>query len=964
MTDVYGDYRRKTSGREDPRLVRRDSKGSSSSERSKQQYDKLGIPISPKQRGTSNSPPKDSQSWLLHQNTTQNNQYNSSLQTAYQHLPPSLYTDHNQYSSQGYSTSYPAYQQQNYVQAPAYNPYQNYGQAQTGYNTGTVEPGPPGEEYPQNEWSAVTSYPNVNQTSNHPQVVTQPAEDSKKDAVAQELKQQKAEMAKQREEYVRRASVLRRELDLLRNQKQELLAEHSSEHDNNHILRENNKLQIEIQNKMKTIYNVIEMLSNIIGDRLTISELEEQFKEESPKQRREKSRRSVSTDKNNELESRFCYVYYDPELHWCRICDVFPKSAKDYLLHLHSKEHRQITQERDMVDTPWHRLPAEPELPSFEGATKKRMPIKGLQFLISATAWYCKLCDTWVGDLHCASQHLKSQNHNQNFANFVEQNPHWEIEWLRDRDKALVRITKDSRTDSDDSDKESWKNKKKDAPVDGKKDKKKKKVKKRKKHSSDSSSSSSSSDSSSENENSDKSKSIRVAMRNKMKLQAQMIMNEDVGGKWEVLGRLVEEQKKKEACEMGKESENEDNLINQWMTVNEPQEKDKRLFNNLKDRMKQKQEAEKARLAELEQKRLEKEKEEQELKLKKEKEEQELKEKEEEKRRIQEELERQREKEREQIRFKTKEKPKKKSPSKSPEKPPKISKSPSPERKKRERSPERHRRDSHHNENGRHSAERRRRSPSYERDRDSPSRRRSYRDKRSTSSHKKPHFIGRMPLFKNKKNEEKVEKEIKKEDYDIPRQSRFQPGNLARAFIPEPEVVCFPRLSSIPPLMIPPPPVLVPEPPKISEDLKPPPPPIINSDNVDENNDGMETEDNSLPAPPPPPNVTGDMDSDDDYNKDRAFSPSDYEDPMSQLYPETAGMMQYQYPGMDYNTMMYTQMYDYSQDVAVEGPVPPSDDVPLEHTMPLPPPPLPPDDPNEDLAMLGISADDMAAQMF
>ncbi|KAF5290561.1 hypothetical protein FQA39_LY14690 [Lamprigera yunnana] len=961
MTDIYGDYRRKTSGREDPRLARRDhSKTSNSSKRSKQQYDKLGIPISPKRRVSTPSPAKDSQNWPIHQH--QNSQYNSSLQTTYQHLPPSLYADHNQYTTQGYSTSYPAYQQSYTTQGGTYNPYQGYSQTLTAYNSGTVEPGPPGEEYGQNEWS---TYTNMTHTSNHPQPINQALENSKKDAVAQELMQQRAQMSKQREEYVRKVMVLRRELDLLRNQKQELLAENSSEHDNNHILRENNKLQVEIQNKMKTIYNVIEMLSNIIGDQLTISELEEQFKEDSPKHRREKNRRSVSTDKNNELESRFCYVYYDPELHWCRICDAFPKSAKDYLLHLHSKEHRQITQERDMVDTPWHRLPAEAELPSFEGATKKRMPIKGLQFLISATAWYCKLCDTWVGDLHCASQHLKSQNHNQNFANFVEQNPHWEIEWLRDRDKALIRISKDRRSDSDDSENHgNWKSKR-DAVNENKKDKKKKKIKKRKKHSSDSSSSSSSSDSSSENENNDNSKSIRVAMRNKMKLQAQMIMNEDVGGKWEVLGRLVEEQKRKEASEMGKESESEDNLINQWMTINEPQEKDKRLFNNLKDRMKQKQEAEKARLAEFEQKRLQKEKEEQELKEKKEREEQELKKREEEKRKQQEELERQREREREQIKFKTKEKSKKRSQSKSPEKIKKRSRSPSPERRKPDHSSERHRRDSH-NENGQHSSERRQHGSSYDRDHgDSPSKRRSYRDKRSTSAHKKPHFIGRMPLFKNKKNEDKIGKEIKKEDYDIPRQSRFQPGNLARAFIPEPEVVCFPKLSSIPPLMLPPPPVLVPEPPKISEEplLKPPPPPIINKEN--EKQEIVNIEDGSLPAPPPPPSVSVDyFDSDDEYNKGKPFSPSDYEDPMSQLYPETAGIMQYQYPNMEYNTMMYTQMYDYSQDVAVEGPVPPTDDLPLEHALPLPPPPLPPDDPNEDLAMLGISADDMAAQMF
>lgn len=67
---------------------------------------------------------------------------------------------------------------------------------------------------------------------------------------------------------------------------------------------------------------------------------------------------------------------------------------------------------------------------------------------------------------------------------------------------------------------------------------------------------------------------------------------------------------------------------------------------------------------------------------------------------------------------------------------------------------------------------------------------------------------------------------------------------------------------------------------------------------------------------------------------------------------------QYQY---DF-TMMYQQpVFDYPQQ---EQELVPAPDVPLEHTLPLQPPPLPPDDPNEDLAMLGISVDDMAAQMF
>lgn len=45
------------------------------------------------------------------------------------------------------------------------------------------------------------------------------------------------------------------------------------------------------------------------------------------------------------------YSFYDPEMHWCTTCNVFPKTAKDYLNHLHSEEHGKncLT-----PDTPWH----------------------------------------------------------------------------------------------------------------------------------------------------------------------------------------------------------------------------------------------------------------------------------------------------------------------------------------------------------------------------------------------------------------------------------------------------------------------------------------------------------------------------------------------------------------------------------------------------------------------------------
>lgn len=54
---------------------------------------------------------------------------------------------------------------------------------------------------------------------------------------------------------------------------------------------------------------------------------------------------------------------------------------------------------------------------------------------------------------------------------------------------------------------------------------------------------------------------------------------------------------------------------------------------------------------------------------------------------------------------------------------------------------------------------------------------------------------------------------------------------------------------------------------------------------------------------------------------------------------------------------MYPPMYP-----SFAGPLEAPDTVPISHMMPLQPPPLPPGD--DDLALLGISADDMAAQTF
>lgn len=144
--------------------------------------------------------------------------------------------------------------------------------------------------------------------------------------------------------------------------------------------------QDEIQGKMKAIQNVIDMLSSIIKDGKSISDLEAMLspsngeKHKSPVTHVETNhkhhKKEIAPDPNN-FES-YNYVHYDTGLHWCRMCDEFPETAKDYLLHLQDKSHRQLTKENDVDNTPWHKLPAEPVLPSDENAPTKRVPIKGI----------------------------------------------------------------------------------------------------------------------------------------------------------------------------------------------------------------------------------------------------------------------------------------------------------------------------------------------------------------------------------------------------------------------------------------------------------------------------------------------------------------------------------------------------------------------------------------------------------
>ncbi|PSN44338.1 hypothetical protein C0J52_11112 [Blattella germanica] len=592
--------------------------------------------------------------------------------------PPPLTTATNVYNEGNYSGSAPTAPAYNAPPAPppAYSNYQQYGydnyyqQQPLPPSSYPGEYAPPAQQPP--SWTdGGMVYPDVSQPppvqiasvsgtgpaavaggSSQP-AVDQKSEEAKKEAVKNEMIQQKQTLSKQREEYVRKKALIAHELQLLREQEEDLLEENSR--DNDRILKENNKLQMEIQNKLKAINNVIDMLTGIIGDKdqQDVKKIGKASHKDPDKVKSDQGDLEDAASKR--LSRATCnFVHYDPEMHWCRVCDVFPRTAKEYLNHLHSIEHKEETLERKLVDMPWHKIQPDQEILHIPGAPTKRTPIRGtcLQFFISATAWYCKLCDTWIGDLHCASLHLKSKRHTENYSKFTEQNPHWETDWIADRQRAyeqysekLLRVKEENKQlppvveqtlvpsllvygknikpeQKEDKyepklkkmkSKEQRKKMKKNcltALDETKKKKRHKKQKSKKLHgslnegrssssNSGSSSSSSSSEGDSEAENGDKSKSIRVAMRNKAKE-----VNEQIPllprSRWDSPPEQkpdVEEldEKIKHSIDV-RIGTGDDKLIREWMTSSKDvSDGEKLLLNSIKDRLKQKQEADKER---------------------------------------------------------------------------------------------------------------------------------------------------------------------------------------------------------------------------------------------------------------------------------------------------------------------------------------------------------------------------------
>lgn len=296
------------------------------------------------------------------------------------------------------------------------------------------------------------------------------------------------------------------------------------------------------------------------------------------------------------------------------------------------------------AETPWHDDMVDDQLPLLANAPTKRVPIRGIQFFAPVTGWYCKLCSIWMGDLHCASMHLKSKTHTTKMTNFTTKNPTYENDWKELRQRAFdkqqldnpppppnisgpsasiiegipLQINQKPKHEPihEDMNKKKKKDKKK------REKKKKRKSSKKKRHSSSSSSSSSSSDSDSDDSQPSppqappllalpsskisldkfdmKSSSIRVAMRNAAKtiappVEPVPVVEEETGGRWTVVQdtpALIPVPMPPTISANGEANKRKDELLLSQWNAPEPiiTEKEKKLLEQLKGKLKSREE--------------------------------------------------------------------------------------------------------------------------------------------------------------------------------------------------------------------------------------------------------------------------------------------------------------------------------------------------------------------------------------
>ncbi|CAG7685930.1 unnamed protein product [Allacma fusca] len=263
--------------------------------------------------------------------------------------------------------------------------------------------------------------------------------------------EQRKALLLQRENYTEKYKLL--ENNITRLMAKELdLRQHNADPS---LVEENKKLQTELKGRSKAVQIVLEKINDILqeggkGQVSTenarpppvpppppkISQPSQPPPHASPVTQQQIPQ-VVNVQKPTGMRIIQQFDFYDNGLHWCRLCNVFPETIQDMLDHFHTKEHHDQVEQLGIEDKPWRKRNSNKDSKNLPGA--KKMPFRGMQFFSPVEGWYCRICNTYMGDHEGAIEHLKNDDHMGNYLNFLDEHPEWEAKWSSDREKARGR---------------------------------------------------------------------------------------------------------------------------------------------------------------------------------------------------------------------------------------------------------------------------------------------------------------------------------------------------------------------------------------------------------------------------------------------------------------------------------------------------------------------------------------------
>ncbi|XP_054718014.1 uncharacterized protein LOC129227471 [Uloborus diversus] len=169
-----------------------------------------------------------------------------------------------------------------------------------------------------------------------------------------------------------------------------------------------------IENTKLELTRVIEMSRNVT------SELQK-LKVKIPPQLLSQIQESVKTTES-EPESSVVYNFFDSGNHWCQHCNKAFATIPMLLQHFHIPGHPPCF---DFMKKPWHSKEKESPNPD-QLKDAKLESVKGVEFLVPVSGFYCSLCHKTFPDANFAEKHVKSHDHFLKYKTHIKENPVYE----------------------------------------------------------------------------------------------------------------------------------------------------------------------------------------------------------------------------------------------------------------------------------------------------------------------------------------------------------------------------------------------------------------------------------------------------------------------------------------------------------------------------------------------------------